>query len=326
MGFVARVRAKFGKARPPLTLSTVDVTRVPSKTAVGLPDGTADLATSRYRPPASIAELDAGAATLGSAPLVIDGTPVRLDVIEAGMTERLAKRPEVVVAARNAHVNDPVATTAASLEQSKGGWAATLKSVLINNFIVIALAGAVGTYFLVTAEKRRKCIKEVFAKYPQFMDADAVEKLMATYNNQPCGTTNSAADRQCAAVHDAYQTLKDCDNTLMKNILAAGLNAGADVTDFAGDQADKMLEKLSGMFSGVLPIILGVVGAIILVCIALWFVTRPKGEGAQGTGRFIGNVRGRFRRFRGGAVEQAEQAFGKHMRSAARGFSSSKTY
>lgn len=316
--------AKGGKKRPPLNLNTVDVTRQYTSTPTILPDIRSDGVLSQHRPPTSalpdLAAHKAMTAALGRAPdappLNLNGTPMSPDVIEAPLIAAVSQRPEAVAAAQNAHVNDPVATTAASLETSRSGWATNLKSVLTSNFILVALAGAVGTYFAATAEARRKCIRDVFAKYPQFKDSDAIEKLMNGYGNQPCGTTDSKADVQCAAVHDAYHTLKDCDNTLMKNIVDGALNAGAQVTGFLGDEAEKALERLTRIFSGALPIILGVVGAIFLVCIALFFLTRQRGHGA-GNG-FIGNVRGRFARLRG-AGERAEQAFGKHMRGAARG-------
>ena len=321
---ITRVRAKFVKPRPPPSLSIVDASRQYRSTPTTLPS---DPVLSQHRPPESalpaLAEHRSG--PLGRAPnaprLSADGTPVSPDVIEAPLIAAVSKRPEAVAAAQNAHVNDPVATTAASLETSRTGWAANLKAVLTSNFILVALAGAaVGTYFIATAEMRRQCIKAVFARYPQFMNADRVEELMAGYNDQPCGTTESEADKLCAAVHDAYHMLKECDNTLMQNIVAAALNVGAQVTGFFGEEMEKAFNKLTGIFSGALPIILGVVGAIILVCIALFFLTRQRGHGA-GNG-FIGNVRGRFRRLRG-AGEQAEQAFGKayahmRMRSAAR--------
>ena len=327
---ITRVKAKFAKTKPALSLSTVDASRQYSTNPVKLPELSSDAVLSKHKPPAStvaaLAEHSAATAALAPAPntprLNADGTPVSPDVIEAPLIAAVSNRIETVAAAQNAHVNDPVATTPESLDNSRSGWAITLKTVLTSNFILVALAGgAVGTYFAVTGEMRRKCIKAVFAKYPQFMDSDRVEELMAGYKDQPCGTTQSAADKQCAAVHDAYHMLKECDNTLMKNIVAAALNVGAQVTDFLGDQVANALGKLTGIFSGALPIILGVVGAIILVCIALFFLTRQRGHGA-GNG-LVGNVRGRFRRLRG-AGEQAEQAFGKayahmRMRSAARG-------
>ena len=326
---ISKRTVRVPKRRPAPGLSTVDKSRQYKSTPTKLPDLPPDHPLSQHRPPEStlpaLAEHRSG--PLGRAPnaprLDANGTPVSPDVIEAPLIAAVSKRPEVVAAAQNAHVNDPVATTAASLETSRTGWAANLKAVLTSNFILVALAGAaVGTYFIATAEMRRQCIKAVFAKYPQFMNADRVEKLMAGYNDQPCGTTDSEADKMCEAVHVAYHMLKECDNNLMKNIVEIALNAGAQVTSFFGEEMEKAFNKLTGIFSGALPIILGVVGAIILVCIALFFLTRQRGHGA-GTGNgFIGNVRGRFRRLRG-AGEQAEQAFGKayahmRMRSAAR--------
>ncbi len=311
MGFIARMAAKF-KKRPPLTLSSVDVTRKPSPTPVRLPDGTADPLTAGYKQPKSLTEIDAETGALGpvpDAPIAVGGTASGLELVEGPRVQWLAKRKECVTAAQNAHVNDPAVTTAESLGKSKSGWATQLKKVLINNFIVIALAGAVGTYFLVTAEMRRQCIKKIFAEYPQFMNADAVEKLMAGYANKPC----DVGDKQCDAVHDAYQRLKDCDNSLMKNIFAAAMNTASDVVDWGRDEVGKTLEKLFGSLSGVLPIVLGVVGAIILACIALWFFTRERGAHGHGN-RPIENLRGRIRRFRG----SAEQAFGRHMRVPAR--------
>ena len=315
---VSKRAAKPGKTRPALTASRVDATRQFTKTPTRLPDISSDQVLSQHSPPASavaaLAEHKAATAALGRAPdaprLNPDGTPVSPDVIEAPLIAAVSNRPEAVAAGQNAHVNDPVATTAESLETSRSGWATTLKSVLTSNFILVALAGAaVGTYFAATAEMRRKCIRDVFAKYPQFTDSDAIERLMEGYGNQPCGTTDSNADKQCAAVHDAYHRLKECDNTLMKNIVDAVLNAGAQVTNFFGDEVTRALQKLTGVFSGALPIILGVVGAIILACIALWFFTRERGgHGAPGpANRLVGNVRGRFR----------EQAFGRHMRARA---------
>ena len=324
---ISKRTVRVPKRRPAPGLSTVDKSRQYKSTPTKLPDLPPDHPLSQHRPPEStlpaLAEHRSG--PLGRAPnaprLDANGTPVSPDVIEAPLIAAVSKRPEVVAAAQNAHVNDPVATTPESLDNSKSGWAANLKAVLTSNFILVALAGAaVGTYFIATAEMRRQCIKAVFAKYPQFMNADRVEKLMAGYNDQPCGTTDSEADKMCEAVHVAYHMLKECDNNLMKNIVEIALNAGAQVTSFFGEEMEKAFNKLTGIFSGALPIILGVVGAIILVCIALFFLTRQRGHGA-GNG-FIGNVRGRFRRLRG-AGEQAEQAFGKayahmRMRSAAR--------
>ena len=327
MGFtprgVPRKTARAGKARPAPHLTEVNATRQYTKTVTTLPDITSDTVLSKHSPPASavpdLAAHKAATAALGPAPnaprLNADGTPVSPDVIEAPLIAAVSNRPEAVAAAQNAHVNDPVATTAASLERSRDGWAAKLKTVATSNFILVALAGvAVGTYFGVTAEMRKRCIRDVFATYPEFTDSDAIEKLMEGYGNQPCGTTDSKEDKRCAAVHDAYHRLKECDNTLMKNIVDAALNAGAQVTNFFGDQMENALNKLTGIFSGALPIILGVVGAIILVCIALFFLTRERGHGAGN--QFVGNVRGRFRRLRG-AGEQAEQAFGRHMRARA---------
>ena len=319
---VPRKTVRGPKRRPALTASTVDVTRIYTKAPTTLPDIASDSVLSQHIPPASalpdLAAHGAATAALGDAPpLNLDGTPVSPDVTDAPLIAAVSNRPEAVAAGQNAHVNDPVATTAESLDNSRSGWAATLKSVCTSNFILVALAAvAVGTYFGVTAAMRRKCVRDVFATYPEFMNSDAIEKLMEGNGNQPCGTTDSKADERCAAVHDAYHRLKECDNTLMKNIVDAVLNAGAQVTNFFGDQMENALNKLTGIFSGALPIILGVVGAIILVCIALFFLTRERGHGAGPANGFVGNVRGRFRRLRG-AGEQAEQAFGRHMRTRA---------
>lgn len=311
--------------RLPRVPYTVNPSRVPSLKLDRLPDIPANSPLDTHRPPSSVlpdlAAHKAATAAMGPPPVATDGRPVSIDVNDAPVVDMVSKRPEAIAATNNAFANEPNLNQATPEEVGKAnsGWARTLKTVLISNFVSVALGGAVATYFLVTAQQRRECIAAVFAKYPWFANADVVEAKMKALDSKVCGATESADDKYCRSVQDAYQMLKDCDNTLMKNLVAGAANAATPLVDVGMEQLNKLASGLGGMFSGVLPIILGVVGAIIVACIALWFFTRPKGEGAPGPGRFVGNVRGRFRRFRGGAVEQAEQAFGKHMRSAARG-------
>jgi hypothetical protein len=313
MKFVTKVKAFFGKRKPPLALSSVEArkyTTIPER----LPDPATDPFSPRngYRPPASVRSALADATAQGPPPLPPNGIPEPYDVTQARLIDQVSKRLEALEAGQNALAKDPNVTTPESLDNAKTGWAYTFKQALINNFIAVAIGASVATYFLVTAKHRQDCIREVFALYPQFRDADSIEALMKSYNNLPCGTTDSTRDKQCAAVQRAYQMLKECDNTLFKNIVAAGLNAASDATDWGREELGKTLEKLGEVFSGVLPIVLGVVGAIILACIALWFFTRERG--AHGPGyRPIENLRGRLRRFRG----SAEQAFGRHMRARA---------
>jgi hypothetical protein len=251
-----------------------------------------------------------------------DGSLTSIDAIDGTNLTVISNTQAAIAATQNAIDKDPnfTAGTPTALKEAKTGWGGTLRAMFVSHFAIIAIGGSAATYFLVTAEMRRQCLRNLFLAYPEFLNSDAVIEKMKSLEGKVCGTTDSEDDKYCQRVQKAYQMAVDCDNTLSKNIVAALVNAARQVadatTDAAADAFKKLTSTLGGLFSGALPIVLGVVGAIILACIALWFFTRQRGQGVDpGPGRFIGNLRSRFRgRLRGGA-ENAVQSFGRNLRT-----------
>ena len=170
------------------------------------------------------------------------------------------------------------------LEQNKSSLATRFKAFAVNNYIKIAMAlAAIGvtTYFLVTAALRKKCIEELFARYPDFRDEKTLLRILEKIGDACVGANEGTAiyagtTLSCADINDAFRRLSQCDNTLMRNIVTEMLNAGTQIVDWGLDKVDDATDAVLGTLKKfVIPIAIGV-GVLVLGLVAYFVIQRKR--------------------------------------------------
>jgi hypothetical protein len=201
-----------------------------------------------------------------------DGSTVH--TVEESIVRRVAAEPRAAGPATEFMGEQPKNSTpnelvdALNKSSSKAGM--QTKAMAVQSFIIVGLATAGLAYFFISAQERKKCIDEVFVRYPMFQSQRILKQQMDKLGDK-CVTEQSEL---CANINGAYAALEACDNTLLRNIVGEMLNIAGDGVDWALDQAGKAGDFIFGKAWHIALIVVGCL-LVLGLMIAFYFMRGP---------------------------------------------------
>jgi hypothetical protein len=215
-----------------------------------------------------------------------DGT---VHTVEVSLIKRIAAEPKAAGPATQFVAEHPqnaapnALVDALKKSNSKAGM--QTKAMAVQSFIVVGLVTGGLAYFFISAQERKKCIDEVFVRYPMFQSQKLLEQKMRTLGAK-CATEQSEL---CASINGAYAALEACDNTLLRNIVGEMLNIAGDGVDWALDQAESGVgflgDVFKDMFAKVWPALIAV-GVLLVLGLGAFLVKRSWGKRAAPAATF----------------------------------------
>jgi hypothetical protein len=281
MGLLANAKARFARARARAgSLFSYGTSGPQSWTAraPSTPDRAAmpaDGNVGRIQDFTSDADVIAEVRARHTATTYPDGTTVF--TAERTLVQRVAAEQPVATAATEFMGEQPRGTSfdalTKALEEGNSNASMQTKAMIVKSFIIVALATGGIAYFLISGKERKECIDKVFAAYPMFTGQSDLERKIKELRST-CATAPD--DEVCRQINGAYKAIRQCDNTLFRNIVGEALSIGGDAVDWVFDQAGKGFDFFNEIVAKVWPLVLIGVGALLVIGLVVFLATRTR--------------------------------------------------